>query len=151
MTSPSTGSPSLAQDTVAVFVGNSKVYLDASGFRPHRTYIVRVRDTRASASSALTPISSEAVVFDEASYLAANRSRLQQSTVTRQPGRPTPSIVGFPSQTIRPPFTLSFGDRSFTPTVGLLQDPIIPRGQQTPLQVRSTEHVYLVFYHFSLT
>ena len=64
--------------SVAIYIGDSKIYLDTTGFKPTRTYLLKVKDSYRTVSAVPAPISCEASVFNEALHLLTTHSIAQR-------------------------------------------------------------------------
>ena len=64
--------------SVAIYIGDSKIYLDTTGFKPTRTYLLKVKDPYRTVSAVPAPILCEASVFNEALHLLTTHSIAQR-------------------------------------------------------------------------
>ena len=64
--------------SVAIYIGDSKIYLDTTGFKPTWTYLLKVKDPYRTVSAVPAPILCEASVFNEALHLLTTHSIAQR-------------------------------------------------------------------------
>ena len=65
-------------NSVAIYIGDSKIYLDTTGFKPTRTYLLKVKDSYRTVSAVPAPVLCEASVVNEALHLLTTHSIAQR-------------------------------------------------------------------------
>ena len=68
---------SSSNETVAIYVGDSKLYLDITGFKPAWTYLLKVKDSYRTVLAIPARILCKASVFNEALHLLTTHSVAQ--------------------------------------------------------------------------
>ena len=132
--------------TVAIYVGDSKIYLDTTGFRPTRTYLLKVKASYRAVSAVPAPLLCEASVFNEALHLLTTHStaqRLQEPALSA-------IFTGHPSRFLLVPGlpTRFRGSSTSNPTTGHISCQLSASEQQRFVQVGQNKFAYWVSVRF---